>query len=300
MVVAAAAATAACGASDAGRVTASAPPASAVVDYGRADLAGLPAAAPPCGTRADAPAATTAPAPAGPTRILVVGDSVSAQIGWSLETWSEAHPGVYRGVEREPHRLWCGARVQAGGRRIGRTGGRHLLRLGRSGAVGDRDRPGGGVVADRARGVRPRPRRDHRFVLGCHRSDRPRCGRRLGDPRRSRLRRLRGAGVPRRGRSADIERRHAVLAAVAVPQRWVGAARSSGPGRHPQPVGSGHGSEALPGRDIRFVDYPAFIGEVGGPRDLLVRDDGVHLSDQGFAEVGPWLLDRLGLLVGSP
>ena len=45
-----------------------------------------------------------------------------------------------------------------------------------------------------------------------------------------------------------------------------------------------------------MVDYPGWIGEVGSDRELNLRDDGLHLSDEGLTEVVDWLLfDVLGL-----
>ena len=51
------------------------------------------------------------------------------------------------------------------------------------------------------------------------------------------------------------------------------------------------GAAALTDRRIVMVDFPAFIGEVGSDRELAIRGDGVHLSKQGFEEVAPWLLE---------
>ena len=47
---------------------------------------------------------------------------------------------------------------------------------------------------------------------------------------------------------------------------------------------------------VTMVDYPGWIGEVGSDRELNLRDDGLHLSDEGLDEVVDWLLfDVLGL-----
>ena len=47
---------------------------------------------------------------------------------------------------------------------------------------------------------------------------------------------------------------------------------------------------------VTMVDYPGWIGEVGSDRELNLRDDGLHLSDEGLTEVVDWLLfDVLGL-----
>jgi peptidoglycan/LPS O-acetylase OafA/YrhL len=44
---------------------------------------------------------------------------------------------------------------------------------------------------------------------------------------------------------------------------------------------------------VDTVDFPAWIGVVGGERDRRLRGDGVHLSPEGLAEVVPWLLDEV-------
>jgi peptidoglycan/LPS O-acetylase OafA/YrhL len=44
---------------------------------------------------------------------------------------------------------------------------------------------------------------------------------------------------------------------------------------------------------VDTVDYPAWIGPVGGARDRHLRGDGVHLSEAGLREVVPWLLGEV-------
>jgi peptidoglycan/LPS O-acetylase OafA/YrhL len=46
---------------------------------------------------------------------------------------------------------------------------------------------------------------------------------------------------------------------------------------------------------VRFLDYPAFIGGVGTDREVIMRDDGVHLSQRGLDEIVPWLLTEVGV-----
>jgi lysophospholipase L1-like esterase len=41
--------------------------------------------------------------------------------------------------------------------------------------------------------------------------------------------------------------------------------------------------------NVRFADFPSFIGEVGAERDRTLRRDGVHLSDEGMRAVAAWL-----------
>ena len=52
---------------------------------------------------------------------------------------------------------------------------------------------------------------------------------------------------------------------------------------------------SLPDRSVTLLDYPGFIGAAGSERDVAIRDDGVHLSDQGFDEVAPWLVEAIDL-----
>jgi peptidoglycan/LPS O-acetylase OafA/YrhL len=40
---------------------------------------------------------------------------------------------------------------------------------------------------------------------------------------------------------------------------------------------------------VRFADFPAFVGPVGSDREKSLRRDGVHLSEQGMREVATWL-----------
>ena len=46
---------------------------------------------------------------------------------------------------------------------------------------------------------------------------------------------------------------------------------------------------------ISEIDYPDWIGETGGPRDIELRDDGVHLTQFGLDEIAPWLIEEMGL-----
>jgi peptidoglycan/LPS O-acetylase OafA/YrhL len=41
------------------------------------------------------------------------------------------------------------------------------------------------------------------------------------------------------------------------------------------------------------VDYPGWIGEVGEARDRTLRGDGMHLSEVGLEQVVPWLLEEI-------
>jgi peptidoglycan/LPS O-acetylase OafA/YrhL len=53
----------------------------------------------------------------------------------------------------------------------------------------------------------------------------------------------------------------------------------------------GAATEDLP--RVRLADFPAFIGPVGSDRETALRRDGVHLSDQGMAAVAEWITGDL-------
>jgi peptidoglycan/LPS O-acetylase OafA/YrhL len=44
---------------------------------------------------------------------------------------------------------------------------------------------------------------------------------------------------------------------------------------------------------VTTVSYRAFVGEIGTARERDIRDDGVHLSETGMAEVGNWLVGEV-------
>jgi hypothetical protein len=41
--------------------------------------------------------------------------------------------------------------------------------------------------------------------------------------------------------------------------------------------------------NVRFADFPSFVGEVGSDREVSLRRDGVHLSSAGQSAVAVWL-----------
>jgi len=52
--------------------------------------------------------------------------------------------------------------------------------------------------------------------------------------------------------------------------------------------------EAVDGNDdVEIVDFPGFIGPVGGERDERLRGDGLHLSPEGREELAAWLYDEV-------
>jgi lysophospholipase L1-like esterase len=44
---------------------------------------------------------------------------------------------------------------------------------------------------------------------------------------------------------------------------------------------------------VSTIPYREFIGDNGSERERHTRFDGVHLSEAGMAEVGPWLMGRI-------
>jgi hypothetical protein len=44
---------------------------------------------------------------------------------------------------------------------------------------------------------------------------------------------------------------------------------------------------------VTTVSYRDFVGEIGTARERDIRDDGVHLSETGIAEVGNWLVGEV-------
>lgn len=44
---------------------------------------------------------------------------------------------------------------------------------------------------------------------------------------------------------------------------------------------------------VSFIDYPSFIGEIGSERELSMRHDGVHLSENGLGEIPAWLTQQI-------
>lgn len=290
------------------------------VDYGRVDLAGAdtasdqdpPAADPepdadPAGDddpvdeaddaddAGDDDVGTSDPEPEEPVRVLIVGDSIAAQIGWSLELWSEENPGVIT-VFNESH-IGCGV-VRYGQKRVAD---------GSSGPVGD-------VCSDWAEPVPLQtvaeaevvswptaielfePEIVVAMISGWDAVDRIVPGVAddwvaFGDPIYDTY------AYENYLAATDL------LTAEGAHLHWLVSPYLNAPILHDD-----HreridllnavvvdGAATMGTREVTFLDYPGFIGEPGGDRDVLIRDDGVHLSDQGFAEVAPWLVEQLGL-----
>lgn len=248
----------------------------------------------PAGPDPGAPAGGPDPDPAGdrgPRRVMIVGDSVSAQIGWALHDWGEQNPG--RIITYNESHIGCG-----------------MVRFGLGREAGQPPGPIGEVCNNWAVPVSTtevvrsevvswptaldlfRPDRVVAHVSPWDAIDRIVPGvvddwSSVGDPAYDDYvrREYRAAGelltstgavlywlmTPRLDR-ADMPEDHA--SRIAGLNRLVAEASAS-----------------LPDRDIVLVDYPAFIGEVGGRRDRALRGDGVHLSDRGREEVAPWLME---------
>ena len=44
---------------------------------------------------------------------------------------------------------------------------------------------------------------------------------------------------------------------------------------------------------VTIAPYKEFIGEVGSSREKQIRDDGVHLTEQGLLEVAEWIVNEI-------
>ncbi len=273
-------------------------------------LAGIPAAGDdgsaaglPAGTPADGPTAGDAVARSAaegsdsrddPVRVLVVGDSVSAQIGWALYYWSQDHPGRIV-VFNESH-LGCP---------VGRWGLKRVPE-GDFGEVG-------AVCSEWAEPVDPTTVADSEVVswrtavdvfdpdvVVAHVSPWDATDRivpgvvedwtSVGDP------------VYDAWLADEYTAAAEILTSRGATLHWLLTPylRRLVPDDHEARIDGLNAiaaatADRLADRDIRLVDYASFFGPVGGERDRVLRDDGVHLSETGFDEIAPWLVGRLGL-----
>jgi peptidoglycan/LPS O-acetylase OafA/YrhL len=226
---------------------------------------------------------------AGPLRVLVVGDSVSDQIGDALIEWSERNPGRIE-VFKNSH---IGCVVARYGEK------RPPAADGEPGPVGDVCSNWGVPVAVSQLGVTDVvswPTAVDAFdpdvvianITPWDVTDRkvPQLGEDWTH-----------VGQPDFDAYAAGEYRFAtqVLTAEGAEMIWLKGAHLDRP-RQPQndPARIDRLNEIvlnatadLP--NVRFADFPAFIGEVGGARDKSLRRDGVHLSDEGMEAVATWL-----------
>ncbi len=51
--------------------------------------------------------------------------------------------------------------------------------------------------------------------------------------------------------------------------------------------------QATAGLRVEFGDFPAFVGTIGAKRDREIRRDGLHLSDSGKTQVASWLTSEI-------
>ncbi len=232
--------------------------------------------------------------PGQPVRVLVVGDSVAAQVATSLREWSEDNPGCI--VLFDDSHLGC---------TVGRYGLKRLPE-GDYGPVGDvcsnwGEPVGFDEVADTE--VVSWPTAVEVFapdVIVAHISpwdvlDRIVPGvvddwASIGDP-------VYDAYI-----RSEYAAASELLTAAGATLYWLqGAVLNRVPAfdDHAERIRGlnlmvAEGAAKLTDRRIVLLDYPSFIGEVGSERELAVRRDGVHLSEQGMAEVAPWLIEIIG------
>ena len=247
----------------------------------------------PAGSDPGAPVGGSAPDPdgdRGPLRVMIVGDSVSAQIGWALHDWGEQNPG--RIITYNESHIGCGIVRFGLGRNMGLPPGPigemcntwavpvSTTEVVRSEVVSwptalDLFRPDA-VVAY----VSPWDAID-RIVPGVVDDWSS-----IGDPAYDDY-------VRREYRAAGE-----LLTSTGAVLYWLQTPpldRADLPEDHASRIAglnrlAAEASASLPDRDIVLVDYPAFIGEVGGRMDRARRGDGAHLSEQGYDEVAPWLM----------
>ena len=242
----------------------------------------------------NADTATSAPVES-PTRVLVIGDSIAAQIGWTLYEWGLANPGRIV-VFNESH-LGCGV-VRYGEKRVNETD---------VGPVGDvcsnwAVPVAPGVVAETETVSWPTALEVFQpdIVIGTVSSwdisDRIVPGVAddwvsIGDPAFDAYVR------------AEYAAATDVLTQTGAELFWLLSHylnRDLLPDDHELRVDGINelvveAVASFPDRDVGFLDYPGWIGPVGGDRDVELRDDGVHLSEIGFAEIARWLVGELGI-----
>ncbi len=228
----------------------------------------------------------------GPTRILVVGDSVSAQIGWALHYWGEDHPDEIV-VFNESH-LGCP---------VGRWGEKRVTEE----EVG----PVGEVCSSWAEPVAPHEVADAEVVSWITAVDLFQPDIVLGIVSAWDLvdRIVPGVaddwtsiGDPAYDAFIFDEYTEAtdILSGGDAALFWLDAhyLNREVPDDHAARV-DGINSiivdvvAQFPEREIQILDYGEFIGPVGEDRDLALRDDGVHLDQQGVDEVSSWLLEQI-------
>lgn len=263
------------------------------VDFGETDIAGADT-----GSQVDQSVLIDA-ADNDATRILVVGDSVSAQIGWALQGWGEDNPGQVV-VFNESH-LGCGV-VRYGDKRVNETD---------VGPVGD-------ICSSWNVPVAPHLVADSEVVswptaielfqpdiVLAHVSSWDIADRivpgvvedwaSVGDPAYD-------AYV-----LSEYTEATEVLTAGGADVYWMMSPylnRGLLPPDHTDRVDGINAivDEAIasveaadPTATITEIDYPGWIGETGGSRDIDLRDDGVHLTQAGLDEIAPWLIGEMGL-----
>jgi len=235
---------------------------------------------------------------AGPTRVLVVGDSVGAQIGWGLQAWSEANRGEII-VMNEAH-LGCGV-VRYGEKLVD----------GEFGPVGDicsnwNEPVALHIAADPEVVSWPsalelfEPDVVLSVVSSWDITDRIVPGvvdgwASVGDPAYD-------AYV-----LSEYTEATSVLAESGADVYWLMSATLNKdllPEDHFFRVGAinsivrtaiGLVEVDLPDAAITGLDFQTWLGETGAARDQSIRDDGVHLSVLGRELIAPWLLEEMGL-----
>jgi len=249
----------------------------------------LIAAPPPAASTADAlnPAAIAQPSLDNrPLRVLIVGDSVSVQIGEALTAWANEHPGKMV-VYNKAH-LGC-----------------IVARYGQKRLTGTPDGPVGDICSAWNDLVPVASLADPDVIswvtaVPAFRPDVVLAEITPWDITDRQVPSLGPAfthvGNPDFDAYAQSEYRLAtqVLTSTGAQMVWLNGAhlnRELTPQTDPARIDRLNQlvADATVGMHVRFADYPGFIGAVGSTHETQVRNDGVHLSDRGRVEVANWV-----------
>ncbi|MEM7141459.1 MAG: acyltransferase family protein [Actinomycetota bacterium] len=263
----------------------------AVVDFGEDDIAGADQ-----GAAIDSDEVVAA-VDDGTTRVLVVGDSVMAQIGWALHFWGEDNGGEVV-VLNESH-LGCGV-VRYGDKRVNETD---------EGPVGD-------VCSNWNVPVAPQDVTDDSIVSWPSAIDLFQPDIVLAHVSSWDVADRIVPGVVDDWTSigdeayddyvlAEYTEATEVLASSGADVYWMMSPylnRGLLPANHVDRVDGINAivTDAIDtvvagGGSVTQIDYPGWIGPVGDSRDAGLRDDGVHLTQEGLDEIAPWLIGEMGL-----
>jgi hypothetical protein len=249
-------------------------------------------ALPPPPAAVDGPSDAVTPVAAPPTRVLVVGDSLMAQVGAVLERYANDHPNEL--VVFNHSQLGCPV-VRGGELRI--PGGDVVAVPSQCNGWADPvpvDRLTAPAVVSWVTAVQAfRPDVVLSLVTPWDATDRrdPDHGfpdwTSIGDPAYDAL------------AASEYRSASQVLASTGAKVLWLLGPhldRPVAPQNDPARIDRLNAIVEGAIRDlprVGTVDYPSWIGPVGAERDRQLRGDGMHLSPTGLDEVVPWILDEV-------